>query len=91
MSKRFEWDFPPTIDYEKDRRGVYSPRRRRSAISFAWCLLIVTVAAIVILRFFWPAVILLSVMFGITSPGETLAMIIVLVIIGAVALHDRLK
>jgi hypothetical protein len=52
--------------------------------------MIVTVAAIVVLRFFWPAVLMGFVLMGIDSPGTMLAAMVGLVILGAVALRERL-
>jgi hypothetical protein len=72
---KYEWDFdywPPhrqrTIEYERDRRGVYAPRRQRRPIGFGTSLMIVTVAAIVVLRFAWAPLLMGAVLLGIETP-----------------------
>jgi hypothetical protein len=52
--------------------------------------MIVTVAAIILLRFFWPAVLMLFIFAGVDQPGTMAAVIIGLVIILAAALRERL-
>jgi hypothetical protein len=94
---RYEWDFDywppnrrPTIDYEQDRRGVYAPRRQPRPIGFGTCLALSALGVILLLRFFWPAAILLFAMSGITSAREMLAAVIVIVVLAAIALRERL-
>ena len=53
--------------------------------------MIVTVAAIIVLRFFWPAVIMGFVLVGVTEPSTMLGLIVGAVILGAVALRERLS
>ena len=52
--------------------------------------MIVSIAALILLRFMWPAVIMGFVLLGVDSPGTMAAMIIGLVIILAASLHSRL-
>ena len=77
---------PEIIDVEY---RVVSTVRRRPAIGFMSCLLITGVAMAVLLRFFWPAVLMLFVFAGGTSPSEMIGAIGVLVIVAAAALRER--
>jgi hypothetical protein len=62
---------------------------RRRPIGFGWCLLLGTVAAIILLRFFWPAAIMLFAFAGVTDPSTMLGLIVGVVILGAAALWER--
>jgi hypothetical protein len=60
MSQRYEWDWPSRADerrryFERVIDADYRVVRRRQTISFGWYLLIIGVATIFVLRFFWPA------------------------------------
>jgi hypothetical protein len=46
---------------------------------------------ILLLRFFWPAILMLFVFAGIASPAAMLGVIIGLTILGAAALRERLS
>jgi hypothetical protein len=48
------------------------------------------VATIILLRFFWPTVIMLFAMLGVTGVGGMLGVLAGLVIFGAAALHAKL-
>jgi hypothetical protein len=65
--------------------------RRWPALGFMSCLLITGVTMIFLLRFFWPAVLMAFVLLGVTSPATMLGVILVLVIVGAAALRERLS
>jgi hypothetical protein len=95
MSRRIElWDFP---DRASERRRSFDhvidveykvvgqrPLRRRPAVGFPTCLVLTTIAAIVALRFCWPALLMAAVMLGIKTP-------VGLVILGAATLRARLN
>jgi hypothetical protein len=93
------WDYdywpphrqPPTIEYTRDRRGVYVPRRQRRPIGFPTCFILTAIVVVVLLRFFWPAFLLLFIFAGVDSPSTMLTMIVGLVILAAVALRERLN
>jgi hypothetical protein len=95
---KYEWDFdywpphrrPPTIDYEQDRRGMYVPRRQRHPIGLGWSLVIVAIAALVLLRFAWAPLLMLAVLLGMDSPSQMFGAIVGAVILGAMALRERL-
>jgi hypothetical protein len=94
-----EWDFdelhrrrprafaPEVIDGEYT---VVGQRRYRSPVAFGWCLAIVIVVMAVVLRFFWSGLLMAAILIGVTSPGQMLALLIGLAIIGAAWLHARL-
>jgi hypothetical protein len=54
------------------------------------CIFVCSIAMIFLLRWFWPAVVMLAVMLGITSPSVALGLIIGVVIVGAATLHAKL-
>jgi len=65
---------------------------QRPSLSFGgWCILIVAVATVILLRFMWPAVLMAFVLVGVTSPSAMLGVIGVLVILGAASLHAKLN
>jgi hypothetical protein len=51
---------------------------------------VVAVAALVILSFAWAPLLMLAVLIGIKTPGDMLAILVGLVILGVVALRERL-
>jgi hypothetical protein len=75
MSERAPWDWPPDGNWpperlERDRRGVYRPasyRCQRRPVGFGTSLLIVAVATVIALRWFWPAAIMLFAFTGVTE------------------------
>jgi hypothetical protein len=97
MSARAPWDWPPegnwppTIEYTRVRRGVYAPRRQQRPIGFLGSLMIVTVAAVMVLRFAWAPLLMLAVLFGIDSPSRMLGAFVGLLVLGAVVLRERLS
>jgi hypothetical protein len=70
---------------------VIDTRRRPPPIGFGSALLIVSVLAIVLLRFMWPALLMGAVMLGVTTPAEMAAAVIGLTILAAAALHAKLS
>ena len=94
MSQRYEWDWPSRADerrryFERVIDAHYRVVRRRQTISFGWYLLIIGVAAIFVLRFFWPAFVTLFAMLGITSVSGMVAVLALTVSLGAAALRER--
>jgi hypothetical protein len=81
----------PTIDYERDRRGVYSPRRQRRPLGYISAFIVVAGLAVIVLMFAWRAVLMGFVLVGVTAPSTAAAVIVVLVILGAAALRERLS
>ena len=71
--------------------ATYREVRQRRPIGFLSCLMIVTVAAIIALRFFWPAFIMLFAMLGITSVSGMVGVLVLAVILSAAALHVKLS
>ena len=55
------------------------------------CLLIVGVAAVVLLRFAWPAAIMVFAFSGVTSPGTMAGVLILLTVLAAIALREKLN
>jgi hypothetical protein len=51
------------------------------------CIMIVTVAAIIVLRFAWPAVIMPFVFAGVTEPDTMAAVVLLFVVLTAAWLH----
>ena len=49
------------------------------------------VAAVVLLRFAWAPIAMAFVLVGVTSPGATLGVVVLAVILGAAALHAKLS
>ena len=95
MSDRTPWDWPSRAD---ERRRAFAPEvidarvvRHRPPNRLRLGLLLVTVAPIIVLRFFWPAIIMGFVLAGVTSPATALGVVIGLVILGTAALHSRLS
>src|SRR5262249_22196848 len=77
MTRREFYDWPPEgnwpprsrlrpeiIDYERDRRGTFVPRRQRRPLSFINAFIIVAVAAIVVLRFTWAPILMGFILVG---------------------------
>jgi hypothetical protein len=96
MTQRAPWDWPSRAD---ERRRAFEPEiidaeyrvvRQRPPVGFLSCLLIVGVAAVVLLRFFWPAGIMLFAFAGVTAPSTMAAAIIGLVLVCAIALRERI-
>ena len=48
-------------------------------------------AAVVLLRFAWAPIAMAFVLVGVTSPGATLGVVVLAVILGAAALHAKLS
>jgi hypothetical protein len=67
------------------------PVRRWPTIGFPTCLVLTIIAAIVALRFCWPALLMAAVMLGIKTPGEMLGLSVGMVILGAATLRARLN
>jgi hypothetical protein len=68
----------------------YRVVRRRQAPRFGWSIFIVAVAAIIVLRFAWPAFIMLFAIAGITSGvSGMVAVLVLLVILGVAAMRER--
>jgi hypothetical protein len=93
MTNHREWDWPPAkrphvlpeiIDAD------YRVIRQRPAVGFGSCVFIIAVAAIIVMRFFWPAVMLFA-MLGVTSISAMLGVLAGLLIFGAAALHAKLN
>jgi hypothetical protein len=91
------WDWPNRAD---QRRRSFTPEiidaeyrvvRQRSSIGFGSCVFIIAVAAIIVLRFFWPPMIMLFAMLGVTSASGMLVVLVGFVIFGAAALHAKLS
>jgi hypothetical protein len=81
-----------------ERRRAFEPEiiearivPRRPPIGFLSCVMIVGVATIVLLRFFWPAAIMVFAFTGISSVSGMLGLLAGLMIVGAAALHSRLS
>ena len=96
MSEWREWDWPSRGDerrryFERVIDADYRVVRRRQAISFGWAVFIVIVGVVVLLRFFWPAFIMLFAMLGITSVSGMVGVLVLAVILGAAALHAKLS
>ena len=56
----------PTSRIRKTELWYGSRLHQRQPLSFEWCLFIVAVAAIIVLRFAWPTFIMLAAMLGLT-------------------------
>ena len=69
---------------------MYAPRRQRRPIGFGTSLMIVTVAAIVVLRFAWAPLLMGAVLLGVTEPRDMAAMVIAIIVLAAIALRERL-
>ena len=94
---RYEWDYDywppdrrPAIEYEQDRRGFYSPVRRRP-ISFLSCVMTVGVATLVLGFFTWRALLMAAVLVGVTEPGTMAGAIIALIFLVAASLDAKLN
>jgi hypothetical protein len=94
--RREAYDWPPDDDIRRRSFGriidveykVVSTRpvRRRPTIGFPTCLVLTTIAAIVALRFCWPALLMLAAMLDVESP---LTVLIGAIIIAAAWLRQR--
>ena len=95
MSEPLEHDWPPTKPYYGRRPEIidaeYRVIRQRPALGFMSCVMIVTVAAIFLLRFAWPAVIMLFAFSGVPSPAVMLGVVVGLIILGAAWLQAKVS
>jgi hypothetical protein len=93
MTAPMEHDWPPAMRRHRRRPEIidatYYEVRRRRPVGFGTSLLIVTVAAVIVLRFAWAPLLMGAVLLGIETPRDMAAMVIGIIILAAKRLAGR--
>ena len=72
----------------RDNRRRISSCPSTPPIGFMSCIFIVSAAAIIVLRFFWPAMVVAFALLGVTSPSAVLGVIVGIVILSAACMRS---
>jgi hypothetical protein len=97
MTRRVEpYDWPSRADerrraFEQIIDAEYTVAHQRPAIGYGWCLLIVSVAMIFLLRFAWAPLLMAFVLVDVTSPATMLGVIVGFTTLLAACLQAKLN